>query len=234
MASLFKKMETFTDPKTGKTVKRKSKKWWGRYRDELRIVRRVPLATDKTAAQAMLNDRICKVERIKAGLIDPGDEQRKRPMREHLADFKRYLTNKGITIKQVTESTKRIQKIVDSRKLKLLSDLSADAVVEFLSELREKGKSANAQQLPCIGQTIQPLASPRSADWLRSARPYLGAECTNRPSATIGEHYPTMSSTASSRQLVLARQSKPLPGRTGRCCTSWPRGPAFGRESLAA
>ena len=99
----------------------------------------------RTAAQAMLNDLICKVERIKAGLIDPGDEQRKRPMREHLADFKRYLTNKGITTKQVTESTKRIQKIVDSRKLKLLSDLSADAVVEFLSELRREGQSAQTR-----------------------------------------------------------------------------------------
>jgi integrase/recombinase XerD len=102
----------------------------------------VPLASDKTAAQTMLNDRICKVERTKAGLVDPADEQRKRPLREHLADFKRHLTNKGITTKQVTESTKRIQKIVDSRKFKLISDLSADEVVEFLRELRETGKSA--------------------------------------------------------------------------------------------
>jgi hypothetical protein len=58
MASLFKKMETVKDSKTGETVKRKSKKWWGKYRDELRRIRRVPLATDKSAALTMLNDLV--------------------------------------------------------------------------------------------------------------------------------------------------------------------------------
>ena len=34
MASVYKKPVFVTDPKTGKKVKTKSKKWWGRYRDE--------------------------------------------------------------------------------------------------------------------------------------------------------------------------------------------------------
>src|SRR5262245_42020739 len=46
MASLYKKPIVVVDPKTGKKTKTKSKKWWGRYRDETGVERRVPLASD--------------------------------------------------------------------------------------------------------------------------------------------------------------------------------------------
>jgi hypothetical protein len=53
MASLYKKPITATDPKTGEKIKSRSKKWWGRFRDENGTERRVPLAADKSAAQAI-------------------------------------------------------------------------------------------------------------------------------------------------------------------------------------
>ena len=68
MASLYKKPIIKTDPKTGEKVKAKSRKWWGRYRDETGVEKRVPLAADKAAAQAMLNEIVRKVERAFAGL----------------------------------------------------------------------------------------------------------------------------------------------------------------------
>ena len=42
MASIYKKPIVFTDPKTKEKVKKKSAKWWGRYRDSLGRDRRVP------------------------------------------------------------------------------------------------------------------------------------------------------------------------------------------------
>ena len=51
MANLYKKPVIRTDRKTGKRIKAKSKKWWGRYRDASGVERRVPLASDKAAAQ---------------------------------------------------------------------------------------------------------------------------------------------------------------------------------------
>src|SRR5262245_6595860 len=105
MANLYKKPIVVTDLKTGKKVKTKSKKWWGMYRDANRRLRRVPLAIDKLAAQAMLNKIVQNVEREKAGLVDPTDEQRKRPLANHLAEFKSYLENKGVTPKQTYECT---------------------------------------------------------------------------------------------------------------------------------
>src|SRR5262245_7950546 len=103
MASLYKKVVTVTDPETRERVRTKSKKWWGRYRAADGCEKRVPLARDKTAAQAMLADLLRKVEREMAGIADPFEQHRKRPLKEHLADWQTYLLNKGNTEKHVGE-----------------------------------------------------------------------------------------------------------------------------------
>jgi hypothetical protein len=87
MANLYKKPIVITDTKTRQKVKMKSKKWWGRLRHENGVERRVPLATDKTAALAMLNEMVKKVERRSAGLEDPFEEHRRTPLADHLTDF---------------------------------------------------------------------------------------------------------------------------------------------------
>jgi hypothetical protein len=102
-----------TDPKTGQKIKTKSKKWWGRYREANERERRVPLAADKLAAQSILNGIVRRVEREKAGLVEPTDEQRKRPLKEHLADFTKYLQHKGVTPRQVQTAASQIQRIID-------------------------------------------------------------------------------------------------------------------------
>lgn len=142
MASLYKKPILVTDPRTGKKVKAKSKKWWGQYRDADRRLRRVPLAVDKLAAQAMLSKIVRDVERAKAGLIDPTDAQRKRPLEEHTAEFKRYLENRAVTMKQIQISTMQIERIVEARKWKFIGDIVASGVLDFLGDLRASGKSA--------------------------------------------------------------------------------------------
>ncbi len=141
MASLYKKPAVITDPATGQRVKTKSRKWWGQYKDADRRLKRVPLAVDKAAAQAMLNKLVQKVERTRAGLVDPTEEQRKRPLANHVAEFKCYLKNKGVTPKQVKESTRQIEKIVADRKWKFIGDIAAADVLEFLGQLRRNGLS---------------------------------------------------------------------------------------------
>jgi len=101
MASLYRKPVVVTDPATGQKIKAKSKKWWGQYKDALGRLRRVPLAIDKAPAQAMLNQIVQRVEREKAGLVDPTEEERKRPLAEHLREFESYLRNRGVSDNQV-------------------------------------------------------------------------------------------------------------------------------------
>ena len=76
MASLYKKPVMVRDPETGERVKGKSRKWWGRFRDEHGIERRVPLASDRRVAQAML------VKTVKrSDFLEYEDEH------NHFADF---------------------------------------------------------------------------------------------------------------------------------------------------
>jgi len=142
VANLYRKPAWTTDRKTGQKVRGRSKKWWGKYRDASGMIRRAPLAVDKGVAQMMLNDLVRKAEREKAGLVDPTEEQRKRPLAQHVAEFREYLKNKGVTPKQVKESTTQIQKIIDDRKWKLIGDISASSALEFLGRLRRDGLSA--------------------------------------------------------------------------------------------
>lgn len=138
MANLYKKPIIVTDPKTGKKVKRKSKKWWGRYRDEFGMEKRVPLATDKTAAQTMLNERVKKAEQRQAGIIDRFDEHRKRPIGEHVADFEKHMTAKGNSPEQVKLVAVRCRRIIAACGATRYGDLSASRVQGFLADLCEK------------------------------------------------------------------------------------------------
>ena len=142
MANIYKKKISVLDRKAGTKTTRKSKKWWGKYRNASNTVRRVPLSTDKAMAQAMLSELLRKVEREKSGLGDPFEDQRKRPLTAHVDEFEKYLKNKGVTPKQVKESTMQIRKMVEDRKWKLIADISASSALDFLGGLRELGRSA--------------------------------------------------------------------------------------------
>jgi hypothetical protein len=77
--------------KKGDRIRLRSAKWYGEYTDADGITRRVPLSTDKTAAGQLLAELVRKAELGKAGVADPFEAHRKRPLREHLADFRREL-----------------------------------------------------------------------------------------------------------------------------------------------
>lgn len=141
MANLYKKPVIRTDRKTGQRMKAKSKKWWGRYRDASGVERRVPLATDKTAAQAMLNEIITREERKAAGLIDQFDEHAKRPLTEHLKDYRRHLESKENAESHVKLTISYIEKLLAGCGFKFIRDMSASAVSTWLAELRGKGRS---------------------------------------------------------------------------------------------
>jgi integrase len=141
MASLYRKPVIVTDPKTGQRVKSKSKKWWGRYKDENGIECRVPLAVDKTAAQTMLNELVRKTERRAAGLIDRFDEHRQRPIDVHLEEFRKHLQARRVGEAQVKLVGYRVERIIEACRVRILTDLSASRVQKFLADLRADGLS---------------------------------------------------------------------------------------------
>jgi site-specific recombinase XerD len=143
MASLYKKPVFIRDPRTGERVKTKSKKWWGRFRDVCGREKRVPLATDKSAAAAMLREWVVKVERESAGVTDPFEKQRNRPIREHLADYKTHLIAKGNTAKHARITAYRVGSIIKGCRFTRIGDISASRVQHYLANLRAGGRSVS-------------------------------------------------------------------------------------------
>lgn len=165
MANLYRKHIVTTDPKTGERVNGKSKKWWGRFRDELGIDRRVPLATDKLAAQAMLNELVKKSELRAAGVLDRYDEHRKQPISVHLQEFANQLKARGGTPLHTATVLACCQKILAGCKVRTTSDLNSSRVQTFLADLRESGLSTQTSNhyLRAIKQFSRWLVKDRRA-----------------------------------------------------------------------
>ena len=73
----------------------------------------------------MLNNLVKQVEREKAGLVDPTEEQRKRLLAEHINQFENWLRNKGVTEKHADETATKVQKMADAKKWRFIVDISA-------------------------------------------------------------------------------------------------------------
>src|SRR5580698_289542 len=123
MATLVKRRYTKIDPKTGrkimdpKTGKPKqflTSKWHGQWSDLAGQVHRVPLATDKVAAQQMLADLVKQSERGHAGVADPFAKHTWRPLTEHIDDYEKRPGLKGTTItdKHRALTAQRVRAIV--------------------------------------------------------------------------------------------------------------------------
>ena len=138
MASLYKKPVIVRDPKTGEKVKSKSRKWWGRFTDALGREKRIPLCTDKQAALAMLKEEVQKVDRQRAGLEDPVDDQMQRPIKEHVADFRRHQESKDNTPEYIDELIIKIERFVKECRWRRVVHITASDVESFLGDLRSR------------------------------------------------------------------------------------------------
>ncbi|HYT89387.1 MAG TPA: tyrosine-type recombinase/integrase [Gemmataceae bacterium] len=118
-------------------VKKKSGKWYGRVPGNQQPV---PLSANKVAAQQILAELVRKAEVGRAGISDPFEDHRKRPLLEHLADFEADLKAKGNTPKQVRLKIGRIRRLLEGCRFVFLADLSASRVQQYLADLRESGR----------------------------------------------------------------------------------------------
>ncbi len=132
MASLFR--PTFRCKSTGQT--KRVKKWYAKVRHADGTVRKVPLSTNKAAAEMMLGQLLTKIEHEKAGNTDPFESHRGRPLGEHLAAWEKHLRAKDSTSKHVRTKLAAARRVIDGCQFKKLTDLSASRVEEFLTELR--------------------------------------------------------------------------------------------------
>src|SRR5688500_8234061 len=113
MASLFKPTYTKVNPRTRQKETRRSRKWYVKYRDADGIIRKVPGYTDKEATRQLAAELERQAARRHAGMTDPFELHRKRPLAGHLEDYAAHLSAKNDTDKHVKLTISRIRAILD-------------------------------------------------------------------------------------------------------------------------
>jgi hypothetical protein len=118
-----------------KKKKKKSSKWYGRLPGSTKAV---PLATNKVAAQQILAELVKKAELGRAGICDPFEAHRKRPLTDHLGDFRRELEARSNALRYSDLVISRLGDLLAGCGFCFTSDLSASRVMNWLAGLRCK------------------------------------------------------------------------------------------------
>ena len=93
--------------------------------------RPVPLSADKKVAGILLHDLIRKAENARVGIGDPFEKHHRRPLDEHLADYKAVLKATGSGTKHVRDSAAAVERIlITRRRFPSLDDVTDDRAFE--------------------------------------------------------------------------------------------------------
>ena len=141
VASVYKKKRKVRDPVTGEITVRRSDKWWMKFRDGRGKICRRPGFADKTATRQWATQLEREAQLEQAGQHDPFKKHRRRPLREHLVDFAQSLRAKNDTEDHVAVILARTKRVLSKCKFDSMGDLSASAVANCLSALRQEGMS---------------------------------------------------------------------------------------------
>lgn len=106
--------------------------------------------TDRAAAARILAKHTADAALRRDGVVDPKadgySEANRKPLSEHVHDFKRCLSAKGVASQTVSLATNRITWLVNKCNADRIADLSASAVQAALADLKNKGRSLQSLQ----------------------------------------------------------------------------------------
>jgi len=135
--AVFKRSSKAVCKKTGKTVRRKSRCYYGKVKEADGKVSRVKLCPDKAVSERMLNELKERAWLEKAGLPVKFRDEAGRALSEHIADFRRSLEAENDSAKHVGLTVGRLEKIVAGCEFGRLSDLSASRLADWLATRRD-------------------------------------------------------------------------------------------------
>ncbi len=144
---------------TGDAVTVESGNYVISYFDADRKRRQVNSGTpDLATAERIAGQLENKAPLRQAGIIDPTQErfstEARRPLVDHIEDYRRFLTSKGNTPKHVESTVRYIEIVCQRVNAKQVSDLNGAAVLQVVGELRNKG----------ISKRTKDGAGPRTAN----------------------------------------------------------------------
>ena len=143
MANLYKPRYTKRDPETGERVGKHVRKWYGRYEDADGVRQQVALCEDKQAAQAMLGEIIRRVEREKAGIIDPKNDHLQLPIEPNIDDYREHLESKQRSERHIFQTIRLVTNITEACRFQILAELQFgdDRLEKHLVDRKNDGVS---------------------------------------------------------------------------------------------
>jgi site-specific recombinase XerC len=149
MASLFKlRFNQYVD-KSGKRVTKctpgakakryTSEKWYGQYRDENNVIKRVPLDEDETRSRELLAELELKAARYRRGLTDPSVRFAETPFADHVREYARHMVQKGNSKDHIADTTRYLTKIATSCGFAFLRDVAPAGIRGFMLNLKSHG-----------------------------------------------------------------------------------------------
>jgi integrase len=165
-------------------VRERASKWYGQGVPGWPPKKRVPLATRKATAQAMLNRLVEEAIRGRAGLTDRYREHAARPLGEHLVAYRRALEAKGDSPFHVAQTVARAAAVAEGCGFRFTAEIDADRINEWLAERR---RPVQAPALPADRDTFSPkevaalLGVSNTALWQQARR--LGVRAEGRGKA---------------------------------------------------
>lgn len=142
-----RKGKTMTAPltKDRQRIVLESSKWYVEYRDGNGELQRVPGFTDKAATLQLAAKLEKQTARGEVGLVDPFEAHRKRPLEDHLADYRAELDREGKSPRYVKETIARLGLLFGGCGFRFASDFSDSAVTAWLTAQR---RDASQEPLP--------------------------------------------------------------------------------------
>ncbi|KKM14904.1 hypothetical protein LCGC14_1701440, partial [marine sediment metagenome] len=162
--------KTYTVPLNKKRTRivYESENWWIRFEDAAGERQEVPGYVDKTSSEALMVELVRKAERGQAGIGDPLEADRKRPLADHIADFEMHLASKDNTPDHVALTVQRVRSVVDGIGASVIGDITAGRVSEHLAELRRNGLPAKEASK----RKRKPLSISSSNHYYRAVRSF--------------------------------------------------------------
>jgi hypothetical protein len=132
VASIFRRTYAHRDPKTGKKQTRIVRKWYIDYRDANGVMKRVPGFTDKQATVQLAADLERRAARQQVGMIDPCADHSRRPLVDHLADYRRALESRGNDASYITQTVAHCAAVFQAVGAVRPVDLDGDKAANWL------------------------------------------------------------------------------------------------------
>jgi len=124
---------------------KKGRMWYVRLRDETGRERSIKAGPDKSVANQMKRDLESKVQRIKAGVLDPREadalDAERVPIAQHVSEYIGNLEAKGASALHVENVRKRLDWFLKETKITRLSQLRPSLADAALKVLRDSGRS---------------------------------------------------------------------------------------------